>query len=129
MFIGTHWSLYCALDVSRLCDGFRHQLQLLMASMLQINSHNRMLPRSLTDFTSYTCSSYVSEHHIAHPLHSLLEHNTTFSNCLLKSTTLFLFSSDARPPPMDPVDTATEFSQAHFSRDDDLLSLQIEPHW
>ena len=35
---------------------------------------------------------------------------------------------DARPPPMDPSDSAVEFSQTHFSRDDDLISLQIEPH-
>ena len=35
---------------------------------------------------------------------------------------------NCRPPPMDPVDTSTEFSQNHFSRDEDLISLQIEPH-
>ena len=29
---------------------------------------------------------------------------------------------------MDPSDSAVEFSQTHFSRDDDLISLQIEPH-
>ena len=35
---------------------------------------------------------------------------------------------NCRPPPMDPVDSSTEFSQNHFSRDDDLISLQVEPH-
>ena len=34
---------------------------------------------------------------------------------------------DARPPPMDTVESGTEFSHTHFSRDDDLISLQIEP--
>ena len=29
---------------------------------------------------------------------------------------------------MDSSDSAVEFSQTHFSRDDDLISLQIEPH-
>ena len=36
-------------------------------------------------------------------------------------------STDARPPPIDPLDSATEFSHTHFSRDDDLISLKIEP--
>lgn len=45
-------------------------------------------------------------------------------NCFLYLS----FYSDARPPPMDPSDSAVEFSQTHFSRDDDLISLQIEPH-
>lgn len=35
---------------------------------------------------------------------------------------------NSRPPPMDPVDSGAEFSHTHFSRDDDLLSLQIDPH-
>ncbi|KAL5481327.1 hypothetical protein EMCRGX_G021464 [Ephydatia muelleri] len=35
---------------------------------------------------------------------------------------------NTRPPPMDPVDKGVEFSQTHFSRDDDLVSLQVEPH-
>lgn len=35
---------------------------------------------------------------------------------------------NCRPPPMDPVDSSTEFSQNHFSRDEDLISLQVEPH-
>ncbi|XP_064390903.1 polycomb group RING finger protein 1-like [Halichondria panicea] len=33
----------------------------------------------------------------------------------------------ARPPPIDPLDSATEFSHTHFSRDDDLISLKFEP--
>ena len=41
---------------------------------------------------------------------------------------IYLSCLDARPPPMDPSDSAVEFSQTHFSRDDDLISLQIEPH-
>ena len=36
--------------------------------------------------------------------------------------------TDSQPPPLDPVDSAAEFSHTHFSRDDDLISLQVEPH-
>lgn len=35
---------------------------------------------------------------------------------------------NSQPPPPDPMDSATEFSHTHYSRDDDLISLQIEPH-
>ena len=49
---------------------------------------------------------------------------TDLSTC---TCTLYI-CLDARPPPMDPSDSAVEFSQTHFSRDDDLISLQIEPH-
>ena len=35
---------------------------------------------------------------------------------------------DAQPPPLDPVDSVAEFSHTHYSRDDDLISLQVEPH-
>ena len=41
---------------------------------------------------------------------------------------LYNFVQDVQPPPPDPIDTATEFSHSHYSRDDDLISLQIEPH-
>ena len=35
---------------------------------------------------------------------------------------------DTKPPPMDPTETVTEFSHTHFSRDSDLISLEIQPH-
>lgn len=35
---------------------------------------------------------------------------------------------NTRPPPMDPLEGANEFSQTHFSRDSDLISLEVRPH-
>ena len=40
---------------------------------------------------------------------------------------LYDLCAGARPPPIDPLDSATEFSHTHFSRDDDLISLKFEP--
>lgn len=37
-------------------------------------------------------------------------------------------SIDTRPPPIDPMESATEFSNTHFSRDSDLISLEIKAH-
>ncbi len=38
------------------------------------------------------------------------------------------FDIGAQPPPPDAVNAAAEFSHSHYSRDDDLISLQIEAH-
>ncbi|XP_019851698.1 PREDICTED: polycomb group RING finger protein 1-like [Amphimedon queenslandica] len=35
---------------------------------------------------------------------------------------------NVQPPPPDHIGAATEFSLSHYSRDDDLISLQIESH-
>ena len=35
---------------------------------------------------------------------------------------------DSQACPLDPIDLSTEFSHSHYCRDDDLISLQIEPH-
>ncbi len=39
-----------------------------------------------------------------------------------------LVSIVTKPPPLDTSETATEFSLTHFSRDSDLISLEIKPH-
>ena len=59
-------------------------------------------------------------------VHTFFIHIFSFAlYCVHIEIILFIGS---QPPPPDAINTSAEFSHTHYARDDDLISLQIEPH-
>ncbi len=48
--------------------------------------------------------------------------------CLITCFEEIILFIGSQPPPPDAINSAAEFSHTHYTRDDDLISLQIEPH-